>query len=116
MKKIRIISIACWMIAPFALRAQDGWPKLMAAADGSAIRVYYPQADSFFDNNLQFHAAFSLTPKGLSKAIQRSYRPLDRRRSAASRDGYVYLHAGAAERPSVAAHRIGRASTFAGGH
>lgn len=45
------------------VKAQDGWPRTIITADGSAIRIFHPQPDSLFDNNIRFSAAFSITGK-----------------------------------------------------
>ncbi|HVS98635.1 MAG TPA: hypothetical protein VHE54_19215 [Puia sp.] len=66
MKKISFwpVLLTVPMIVSLPARAQDDWPRQITAADGSIIRVYHPQPDSFFDNNLRFRAAFSVVRKG----------------------------------------------------
>ena len=40
--------------------AQENWPKLITASDGSSIKIYQPQPESFIGNTLKFRAPFSL--------------------------------------------------------
>lgn len=53
--------------------AQDDWPRSIVAADGSIIRIFHPQADSLFDNNIRFSAAFSITGKSGGEAVYGSF-------------------------------------------
>lgn len=55
-------------------KSQDDWPRTIASADGSIIRVFHPQPDSFTGNNLLFRAAFSLTKKDASIPQYGSFR------------------------------------------
>ena len=43
---------------------QDQWPKTLNASDGSLIRIYEPQAESFQGNILKGRAAFSVSRTG----------------------------------------------------
>src|ERR1700728_681455 len=44
--------------------AQDQWPQTLNASDGSAIRIYEPQPESFKGNILKGRAAFSVSRPG----------------------------------------------------
>src|SRR5579859_2257658 len=61
------------LASPLFARAQDDWPRSIIAADGSIIRISYPQPDSFIDNNIQFRAAFCLTRKGAHQPVYGSF-------------------------------------------
>jgi len=66
--------LAGLLLTAVIAKSQDDWPRIIAAADGSIIRVFHPQPDSFTGNNLLFHAAFSLTEKGVDKTRYGSFR------------------------------------------
>lgn len=53
--------------------AQDDWPRSIVAADGGIIRVFHPQPDSIFDNNIHFSAAFSVTGKSGGEPVYGSF-------------------------------------------
>jgi hypothetical protein len=66
--------LACLLTVSFKGRAQDDWPRQITTANGSIIRVYHPQPDSFFDDDLRFRAAFSVTQKGGADTCYGSFR------------------------------------------
>jgi hypothetical protein len=65
---------ALLLMASLSTRAQDDWPRQITTADGSIIRVYHPQPDSFFDDDLRFRAAFSVIKKGGGDTCYGSFR------------------------------------------
>jgi hypothetical protein len=62
------------LLAVFTVKAQDDWPRTITAADGSIIRIFHPQPDSFSGDNLLFRAAFSLIKKDTRQPIYGSFR------------------------------------------
>jgi hypothetical protein len=51
-------------------KAQDqGWPRVITASDGTVIRVYEPEPESFAGNNLKFRSAISVTANGGTEPI-----------------------------------------------
>ncbi len=49
----------CLLFATLAVSAQNEWPKLIAANDGSIIKIYQPQPESFSNNILKYRSAIS---------------------------------------------------------
>jgi hypothetical protein len=65
MNPIRLSLLSgCLLLLSYLTRAQDQWPKTINASDGSIIRVYEPQAESFKGNILKGRAAFSVSHAG----------------------------------------------------
>jgi hypothetical protein len=58
MKHLAILSMAIFSMS--LVKAQDDWPKVITASDGTVIKVYQPQPESFSGDILKFRAAFSL--------------------------------------------------------
>jgi hypothetical protein len=52
------------ILAAFAGRTQTSWPQTLTAPDGSMLKIYQPQPDSFRDNSLTWRSAFSLLESG----------------------------------------------------
>jgi hypothetical protein len=68
MKKLHMKALTTKILLTFGaflvfsgLRAQEDWPKNLSASDGSSIKVYQPQPESFTGNLLKFRAAISVT-------------------------------------------------------
>ncbi|HTQ26994.1 MAG TPA: hypothetical protein VMI35_02665, partial [Puia sp.] len=57
------LSLICSTAFLFSFgKAQDEvWPKVVTAPDGTVIKVYEPQPESFSGNNLKFRSAISVT-------------------------------------------------------
>ena len=66
-KQVVILSLAILFIN--ATKAQDQWPKAITASDGSVIKVYEPQPESFTGNLLKFRAAISLQQEGKEEPV-----------------------------------------------
>lgn len=49
--------------------AQDGWPKTTTSSNGTVIKIYQWQPESFSDNNLQARAAISIVESGKSEPV-----------------------------------------------
>src|ERR1700728_845055 len=54
----------CILLFAGMVRGQDEWPRTLNASDGSAIRIYEPQPESFKGNILKGRAAFSVSRPG----------------------------------------------------
>lgn len=69
-KRVVILSLAILFInVAKAQDPQDQWPKLITASDGSVIKVYQPQPESFTGNLLKFRAAISLQQDGKEEPV-----------------------------------------------
>lgn len=66
-KYVAILSVA--FLFNIAARAQDEWPKAITASDGSVIKVYEPQPESFSGDVFKFRAAISLQQEGRSEPV-----------------------------------------------
>ncbi|HXB43668.1 MAG TPA: hypothetical protein VNV85_06405, partial [Puia sp.] len=64
----RIIILMCGALFAFhsSKAAQDEWPKTITASDGSVIKIYQPQPESFKGNILKARAAISVLENGKS--------------------------------------------------
>ena len=56
------------LLSSFAF-AQEDWPKVVTASDGTVIKVYQPQPENFKGNQLQFRSAISVTATGNADPI-----------------------------------------------
>ncbi|HTS43213.1 MAG TPA: hypothetical protein VMH01_02380 [Puia sp.] len=50
-------------------KAQEDWPKVITAADGTTIKVYEPQPESFGGNILKFRSAISVIENGATDPV-----------------------------------------------
>ncbi len=50
-------------------RAQEEWPKIINAADGTIIKVYQPEPESFSGNVLKSRSAISVTEDGTTEPV-----------------------------------------------
>jgi hypothetical protein len=66
-KKFVILSLSILFIN--ATQAQDEWPKVITASDGSVVKIYEPQPESFTGNVLKFRAAISLQQQGKDEPV-----------------------------------------------
>jgi hypothetical protein len=71
MKKLQRIAVwtGCLLLLSVAASAQDQWPKSLNASDGSLIRIYEPEPESFQGNVLKGRAAFSILTKGATEPV-----------------------------------------------
>ena len=51
------------------VRAQEDWPKTITSSDGSVIKVYQPEPESFSGNVYKFRSAFSVIENGATDPI-----------------------------------------------
>ncbi len=58
LNKIFLVLVALVSFA-FYTKAQESFPKIITASDGSIIKIYQPQPESFTGNNLKFRSPFS---------------------------------------------------------
>lgn len=52
-----------------ASNAQEDWPKIIAASDGSVIKIYHPQPESFSTDILKLRSAVSVTEPGKTDPV-----------------------------------------------
>jgi len=49
--------------------AQEDWPKIIAASDGSVIKIYHPQPEAFSGDILRLRSAISITDAGKTDPV-----------------------------------------------
>jgi hypothetical protein len=59
-----LLFILCGTLSFSRGHAQEDWPKTITATDGTIIKVFQPQAESFSDNTLKARAAISILSTG----------------------------------------------------
>ncbi len=69
MTTLRMLLIMCFAGLAFSVRAQEEWPKVINTNDGSVIKVYEPQPESFKGNILKSRAAVSLLQNGQKEPV-----------------------------------------------
>ncbi len=71
MKQLHLILsfLCCSLLIASGIQAQEEWPKTITAADGSILKIYEPQAESFSGNILKTRAAISLMEDGQAERI-----------------------------------------------
>lgn len=57
----KLLLLCCAVLFFSFSRAESDWPKIINAADGSLIKVYQPEPESFAGNTLKFRSAISVT-------------------------------------------------------
>src|SRR5258708_31188972 len=67
LKKMALLSCAAFLYN--IVSAQEDWPKTISASDGTIIKIYQPQPDSFAGNLLKSRSAISLLEKGNSDPV-----------------------------------------------
>ena len=65
--RLAIFSLAIFSMG--AVSAQEDWPKLINTADGSVIRIYQPQPESFAGNVFKFRSAISVQAPNQSEPV-----------------------------------------------
>lgn len=64
------LCVLCGIIlSAFSVQAQDAWPKTFTASDGSVIKMYQWQPESYTGNNLQAKAAISVLESGKTDPV-----------------------------------------------
>ncbi|OIR05364.1 hypothetical protein GALL_124150 [mine drainage metagenome] len=71
MKTLQIILSFIFTTSLFAnkINAQEDWPKVISASDGSVIKIYHPQPESFNGDVLKLRSAISVTEQGKSDPV-----------------------------------------------
>lgn len=65
----RILILCCSVFWLSAVNAQDEWPKVINTTDGSVIKVYEPQPESFAGNVLKSRSVISLLQNGQTEPV-----------------------------------------------
>jgi hypothetical protein len=65
----RLFLVSCAMLVFSFSRAQENWPKVITASDGTILKVYQPQPETFKGNTLQFRSAISVTSSGSTEPV-----------------------------------------------
>src|ERR1017187_9029289 len=64
------ISLLCCSIFLFSsIKAQEDWPKIVNSSDGTVIKIYQPQPESFAGNVLKFRAAISVSQNATADPV-----------------------------------------------
>ena len=71
MKIFTFLGILCstFLVLHQTAQAQNGWPKTTTTANGSVVKIYEWQPESFSDNKLKARAAISVTESGKSDPV-----------------------------------------------
>ncbi len=69
----KLLVVLCAVLAVNQVRADGDWPKVINADDGSQIKIYEPQPESFVNNTLKARAAISVIENGKSEPIFGTY-------------------------------------------
>src|SRR6267154_2644847 len=70
MKIFTILSLlCCTFFLTLTAPAQESWPKTATASNGSVVKLYQLQPESFTDNILKAHAAISVLENGKSDPV-----------------------------------------------
>jgi hypothetical protein len=64
-----IMLAAAVLISGFSRAADDTWPKVVTATDGTVIKVYQPAPESFVGNTLKFRSAISVMENGSTEPV-----------------------------------------------
>jgi len=72
----KMILWAACSFSMYSALAQAEWPRSFAGPMGDSLRIYQLQPDSIWDNQLLFHAAFTLTGKNDSETQVGSFQAL----------------------------------------
>jgi len=65
----KLLLICCAVLLFSFSRAESNWPKIINAADGTIIKVYQPEPESFAGNTLKFRSAISVTEEGIAEPV-----------------------------------------------
>jgi hypothetical protein len=68
-KSTILFSLLSMLFFSFATKAQESWPKVIKGSDGSTIRLYEFQPESFNNNLLKASAAISVTREGSTDPV-----------------------------------------------
>src|SRR5258708_10805626 len=65
----KIVLLSCTAFLYNIVSAQEDWPKSISASDGTIIKMYQPQPDSFAGDQLKSRSAISVLEKGSSDPV-----------------------------------------------
>jgi hypothetical protein len=69
MKIFTLLAVVLGSMVTHLAMAQDSWPKTATTSDGTIIKLYQWQPESFADNTLKAHAAISVMENGKSEPV-----------------------------------------------
>ncbi|HUP12153.1 MAG TPA: hypothetical protein VM187_08080, partial [Niastella sp.] len=69
MKIFTLLAVVLGSMITHLVMAQDNWPKTATTSDGTIIKLYQWQPESFADNTLKAHAAISIMESGKSEPV-----------------------------------------------
>ncbi len=69
MKIFTLVAVLVGSMITHMVMAQDSWPKTTTTSEGTIIKLYQWQPESFADNTLQAHAAISVLENGKSEPV-----------------------------------------------
>lgn len=69
MKIFTLLAVVLGSMITHLVMAQDSWPKTATTSDGTIIKLYQWQPESFADNTLKAHAAISIMESGKSEPV-----------------------------------------------
>jgi hypothetical protein len=71
MKKygLKLLMLSTCLLAFGFSRAEEGWPKLINTNNGTQIKVYEPEPESFKGNTLMFRSAISILENGSNEPV-----------------------------------------------
>jgi hypothetical protein len=69
MKIFTLLAVVLGSMLTHLVMAQDSWPKTATTSDGTIIKLYQWQPESFADNTLKAHAAISVMENGKSEPV-----------------------------------------------
>ncbi len=65
----RFAILASFFFCLASVSAQEGWPKTISASDGSTVKIYQPQPESFSGNVFRFRSAMSVQSAGQGEPV-----------------------------------------------
>jgi hypothetical protein len=69
MKIFTLVAVLVGSMITHLVMAQDNWPKTTTTSEGTIIKLYQWQPESFADNTLKAHAAISVLENGKSEPV-----------------------------------------------
>ena len=69
MKIFTLVAVLMGSMITHLVMAQDNWPKTTTTSEGTIIKLYQWQPESFADNTLKAHAAISVLENGKSEPV-----------------------------------------------
>ena len=71
MKVFRMLFLLCstFFVCGISMAAQDQWPVTLSGSDGTVIKIYEPQPESFQNNILKYRSAISVLEQGKTDPV-----------------------------------------------